>query len=541
MRLAAHTRICLLGCALLAVAGCGAASTAQSTAKPTVRIISPIRGAKLSTQTVTVHLSISHFTLIPGPAGLEQAGSGQVWVYANGRIESRLGSATATLGLRPGTYTLKAVLVTNGRAVASSSPIVVSIMPASTPSTSTSGGLPPISCATSPVPSSGLKAGTITLFCKGLPSDTYPGHLVAGADGNLWFTTLGANGSGVIGRITPSGAITVFSQGLLAGSGVGNLVRGPDGNLWFSVYSTSANGPRGIGRITPSGVITVFNSQALAAGGGAGNLVTGPDGNLWFTVDSTSANGTGAIGRITPSGHITVFTKGLPVGSFVGGLIVGPGATLWLAVSNGGDAQAATFTAIGRITMSGGISLFTKGLPLSQNLVLAQGTGGNLWFEETGNSAGSPISIGRVSAPGVITMLTKGLWAGPTAIVAGSAGDLWFTESGVPSVSNGVHSDFPGAIGRMTPSGTITLFSKGLLPVSNEFGRIVVGSDGNLWFTDLGSSTELQAGIGRMTPSRSITMFTRGLPTGSRVGDLVVGPDGNLWFTDGGAIGRIVP
>ena len=53
MRLTGVVRTAFLVALLVSAAGCGAATTAQSTAKPTVRIISPVNGAKLSSGRVT--------------------------------------------------------------------------------------------------------------------------------------------------------------------------------------------------------------------------------------------------------------------------------------------------------------------------------------------------------------------------------------------------------------------------------------------------------------------------------------------------------
>ena len=545
-RLAAVTRTCLITALLLAVVGCGTATTSQPTARPTVRIVSPIRGAKLSTQTVTVHLSISHFTLIPGPAGLEQAGSGQVWVYANGRIESRLGSATATLGLRPGTYTLKAVLVTNGRAVASSSPIVVSIMPASTPSTSTSGGLPPISCATSPMPSSGLKAGTITLFCKGLPAGGVGNDLMVGPSGALWFTTSAlGSGTNAIVRVTTSGVITVFSQRLSTFGYLGGLTAGPNSTLWFTGNSLTG-GTVGIGRLTPSGAITVF-SHGMPAGDYVSGLVPGPGGDLWFivspTVPSPGNPGIVGIGRVTPSGAITVFSHGLPAGDSVSDLVTGPGGDLWFTACAG----SCTVTAeIGRITASGAITVFSHGLPAGGGVVgnLVKGPDGNLWFPVNGG-------IGRITPSGTITVYSEAPLAGRVtgSWTIGPDGNMWFAIYPKPTNAGG-----NGAIGiaRVTASGSMTVFTRGLPagsleggnsdPAGSGAGELVVGPDGSLWFTVTPYSANAgTVGIGRITPSGVITVFSSQALGAGGAGWLVAGPDGNLWFTGGGGIGRITP
>ena len=68
-------------------------------------------------------------------------------------------------------------------------------------------------------------------------------------------------------------------------------------------------------------------------------------------------------------------------------------------------------------------------------------------------------------------------------------------------------------------AGTVTEFN---VP-GGVFG-ITAGPDGNLWFT--GSSA-----IGRITPSGTITLFP--VP-GSAPGAITAGPDGNLWFLDNG-------
>src|SRR5207248_167452 len=87
-----------------------------------------------------------------------------------------------------------------------------------------------------------------------------PNDIAAGPDGKIWFTRGGSvdpapPAAPAIGRIDPNAAdpastITYFTTGL---SGIpGDIVAGPDGNLWFT-----ENGDV-IGRITPLGVITEF-------------------------------------------------------------------------------------------------------------------------------------------------------------------------------------------------------------------------------------------------------------------------------------------
>ena len=86
--------------------------------------------------------------------------------------------------------------------------------------------------------------GTITEFSAGLNSGAKPLNLVAGPDGNVWFTDRGTTPA--IGRITPAGVITEFTTGLASTSKPYAIIAGPDGNMWFTDYGTGA-----IGRMTP--------------------------------------------------------------------------------------------------------------------------------------------------------------------------------------------------------------------------------------------------------------------------------------------------
>src|SRR3954463_4774409 len=57
-----------------------------------------------------------------------------------------------------------------------------------------------------------------------------PAQVVAGPDGNLWFS----DRNGAVGQITTSGTVTRFTSGLNPGSAVRSIAMGADGNMWFS-------------------------------------------------------------------------------------------------------------------------------------------------------------------------------------------------------------------------------------------------------------------------------------------------------------------
>ncbi|MCL2450915.1 MAG: Virginiamycin B lyase [Polyangiaceae bacterium] len=105
-------------------------------------------------------------------------------------------------------------------------------------------------------------------------------------------------------------------------------------------------------------------------------------------------------------------------------------------------------------------------------------------------------------------------------IVMGPDGNMWFTDQ----TSN--------AIWRMTPDGVGTPFD---LPSGSAPQEITVGSDGNLWFTEWDR-------IGRITPAGDITEFAVPTVNSDPLG-ITVGPDGSIWFTEASAnqIGQLTP
>ena len=159
---------------------------------------------------------------------------------------------------------------------------------------------------------------------------------------------------------------------------------------------------------------------------------------------------------------------------------------------------------------------------------LTVGPDGNLWFSEEstdGTSPASPGAIGRITPAGTITEfpLPAG-YGSPSGLTVGPDGNLWFSEE--------LYSDlYPtGAIDRITPAGALTEFP---IPGGDGPGDLTVAPDGNFWFLEIHGGTTASYSIGRITPAGTITQFP--LPAGyGFLGDLTAGPDGNLWFPDGG-------
>src|SRR6266545_3960156 len=258
-----------------------------------------------------------------------------------------------------------------------------------------------------------LSAQTVTEFP--LRPGSNPVEIVAGPDGNLWFTEYTYDAStAAIGRITTAGSITEFPLPKSFGTPVG-IASGPDGNLWFTQTDSENNLLALIGRITTTGVITEFPLPRTRDN--PFDITAGPDGNLWFTEGTPGGN----IGRITTAGTLTEF--GLPAGGYPVGIAAGPDGNLWFTKSP---------DKIGRITTSGLVTEFPLPTSFGHPGFITAGPDGNLWFTEGRQ-------IGRITPAGVITefpIATPG--SGLSGITTGPDGNVWFTETGA------------GKIGRLT-------------------------------------------------------------------------------------------
>jgi streptogramin lyase len=333
-----------------------------------------------------------------------------------------------------------------------------------------------------PSPSPTASFGRVTLFplSPGVPT---PRRLVAGPDGNLWFTAVDfapmpgiAGGRPVhdaIARLTPAGVYTVFPlpwEGTLPDG----ISTGPDGNLWFTEFYGNA-----VGRVTPQGAFVDFlvpprphrlmgdlrPSQPHA-------IVTGPDGNLWFP-----DMGGNKVARITPSGALAEYP--IPqhpensFGSGIYGIAAGPDGALWFT-------EGASMS-IGRITLDGRISEFK--LPEVNHIptAIVASADGALWFLEPNQSL-----LGRITVDGHVTEfslphapchmagIASSTSDGPCEVIAftnGPDGTLWFSEP------------WRNALGRIDGQGHIVEYS--LPPLSatwSGLGALTLGPDGALWF-----------------------------------------------------------
>lgn len=289
--------------------------------------------------------------------------------------------------------------------------------------------------------------------------------IVAGLDGNLWFTEYYGN---KIGKITINGRFTEFTIPTAA-SGAGAIAAGPGGNIWFA-----ENNSRKIGKITPAGMITEYPFSASM--NVIASMTAGSDGNLWGT---ENAYGVSSIVKIAANGAFTQYP--LPSGGTPSYIVAGADGNLWFTEPN--------TLSIGRITTSGGITEFQ--MPqLESPQGIAAGPDGNLWITQDYRYClrwtGPPwppwrrvcaewqvhADIGRVTTHGAVTEFRLPIYKRFIDITAGPDGNLWF-EADV------------NKIGKITPRGGITEY---VLPAGIQPFNITKGPDGKLWFIDYGAN-----------------------------------------------------
>jgi uncharacterized repeat protein (TIGR03803 family) len=125
------------------------------------------------------------------------------------------------------------------------------------------------------------------------------GGLIQLADGNFYGTTTagGAKIGGTIFKLTPAGSLTVlysFGTNSTDGLRAQGLMQASDGNLYGTTLSGGANGLGVIFRISPAGQFTTlyaFGTQATDGGVPYGRLIQGSDGNIYGTTSGSGRQG----------------------------------------------------------------------------------------------------------------------------------------------------------------------------------------------------------------------------------------------------------
>jgi virginiamycin B lyase len=165
---------------------------------------------------------------------------------------------------------------------------------------------------------------------------------------------------------------------------------------------------------------------------------------------------------------------------------------------------------------------------------IVRGPDGNLWFVEETNNA-----VGRITPTGSVTEFSLAALqanSGPLEIAMGPNGLLYFTEANVDRI--GSINPLAGSDAAIRAS----LTESAIVPSGNGAGAaglkgVASGADGRLWFTEAAASR-----VGNVTTNLlTINEFSTGISAASTPTGITAGSDGALWFTErsGNRIGRI--
>jgi virginiamycin B lyase len=157
-------------------------------------------------------------------------------------------------------------------------------------------------------------AGQVTEFAAG--TDT-PGFIVAGRDGNLWYTGSG----GALWRMSPSGSTSPVAVGDL--TGVWALTVDRAGNLWYAGSNPEAGR---VGRRDAAGRLTEFTipGRDMSFNG----IAEAPDGAIWLTQGARNT-----IIRLALDGTMTTFSAPSPMR-----ITAGPDGNMWFTSGTNGNA-----------------------------------------------------------------------------------------------------------------------------------------------------------------------------------------------------------
>jgi len=326
--------------------------------------------------------------------------------------------------------------------------------------------------------------------------------LTLGPDGNMWFggSRYGNGGAvDVVGRVTPGGDVVEFTlpPGNESELGISSIVAGSDGNLYFTEPNANA-----IGRASTGGKIESF--PLPNAGSMPRAIAVAPDGTLWITEEGTDrvgridfaaseleetqlspgarptgiaarADGTiwvaepglGRIGRRTPEGSFGSLKVAFP-GSLPNAVVPGPEGNVWFTDEGGPWLNRVTSSSLTRAEYD------HLTLPFGRRTRwLAFGPHGDFWFT-SGNRIGSIASSEFLGDP---ACLPGGCDLPVEAIAAGPEGKLWYA-SGPSRLESAGAGSAAGTIGTFEPPRISATISRHASRLAGRYVKVGISCRG---------------------------------------------------------------
>ncbi len=311
----------------------------------------------------------------------------------------------------------------------------------------------------------------------------------------------GNGGSGGALPTTPSGDVPISngSSGTNTTSGVtihekgindtlrGGLALGADGNLY-------ASGQVGL---------QVFDQSLNIIPLATATTTTPPD--TWPVVP-----------HLSPSGAVSASST-----------LVGA-----LATSTTGTKSAATATEATTTSTFPALAIFDT--TTKQWLDVQFGNQGDVFTDLAPDGhAGFFIAGNHPNGQGFVEEINSVICFLVTQTFAQPLGPITLGHDGAPWVATAASKSVPSILFHLSFTGIAQTVP---LPAGSEVTSMVVGPDGNLWFTDAGLNA-----IGRVDSSCNVTFFNVPSGKGLQLDGITVASDGTLWFTEihGHRLGRI--
>jgi streptogramin lyase len=303
----------------------------------------------------------------------------------------------------------------------------------------------------------------VTLYTD--PAIGEPQGIAEGSDGNLWFTDISNQ---AIGRLnSATGTVTEYVLPCEIRRPYGypcfqadtpqEIVAGPDGNLWFTVtgYYNSNPGPGACypspppcpPEYVPDSVRAISTAGVFSAptyvgtNSGPHGITAGPDGNLWYTYALGNA-----IGRVIPATGENAYSTNNDI-NYPWSIATGPDNNLWFTNRLGNSVQS--------IDTNGSLHPPYTSPSISSPGGIAAGSDGALWFTNGGNN-----SIGKITTAGTFTFYSASSPAITSASAAtftvGTAGSFTVTATGFPAPSLSESGALPSGVTFNSATGVLS-------------------------------------------------------------------------------------
>ncbi len=231
----------------------------------------------------------------------------------------------------------------------------------------------------------------------------HPTALTVGSDGKFY---MGSQSAGLLGVMTTGGTfktVTIPSGDFVSYDG---MTLGPDGNVWFAELAH-------VGKVTTTGAVTEFAWSDGSTNNYYSGITTGSDGNLWATEYSAQS-----VMRINPTtGAMKQFSL-TANGCSPTGIVSASDGNLWLNCSNS--------SVLARLTTAGVVTTFPNAFG---NYFYAggmtKGPDGNPWMAST---VGHAIAEFNTATNSLIAYVPPTSYGNAIALAAGPDGNMWAVD-----------------------------------------------------------------------------------------------------------------